>query len=160
LFSSEPLQQPLFKLHLAADCTKAVYGRDVRQQQQQQSAARQQSHQVFVETDFTPSVFAAPLQVQRKSRPGEAMGFEPGSISKETAEMRADLGKQANFWDMQVGAGAQLAADSANTALPHNLCASVPFGNAWHTGQGLPPSQSLYSPCHWTEHNHYVSRCC
>ncbi|KAF6255871.1 chlorophyll a/b-binding protein domain-containing protein [Scenedesmus sp. NREL 46B-D3] len=30
------------------------------------------------------------------------MGFEPGSVSKETAEMRADLGKQANFWDMQV----------------------------------------------------------
>lgn len=43
------------------------------------------------------------LQVQRKGRPGDEMGFEPGSISKETAEMRADLGKQANFWDMQVG---------------------------------------------------------
>jgi hypothetical protein len=45
---------------------------------------------------------ALPLQVQRKSRPGEEMGFEPWSISPETAEMRADLGKQANFWDMQV----------------------------------------------------------
>uniref|UniRef100_A0A383W8P1 Chlorophyll a-b binding protein, chloroplastic n=1 Tax=Tetradesmus obliquus TaxID=3088 RepID=A0A383W8P1_TETOB len=41
-------------------------------------------------------------EVQRKGRPGDEMGFEPGSISKETAEMRADLGKQANFWDMQV----------------------------------------------------------
>jgi hypothetical protein len=48
------------------------------------------------------------LQVQRKSRPGEEMGSEAGSISKETAGMRADLGKQANFWDMQVGRAAQL----------------------------------------------------
>jgi hypothetical protein len=48
------------------------------------------------------------LQVQRKSRPGEEMGFEAGSISKETAEMRADLGKQANFWDMQVRRAAWL----------------------------------------------------
>lgn len=30
------------------------------------------------------------------------MFFEPGAISPENAEQRADLGKRADFWDMQV----------------------------------------------------------
>lgn len=30
------------------------------------------------------------------------MYFPAGAVSPETAEMRADLGKKADFWDMQV----------------------------------------------------------
>lgn len=49
---------------------------------------------------FMSCMIACP-QVKSADRPGNKMYFEPGAISPQGAEQKADLGKKADFWDMQ-----------------------------------------------------------
>lgn len=73
-------------------------------------------------------------ETQGMDRPGEKMFFEPGAISPENAEQRADLGNKADLWDMQVFDGPAPETINGRAAM---LAVLIGLVGEWRTGLGL-----------------------
>jgi hypothetical protein len=73
-------------------------------------------------------------ETKAKDRPGTEMYFAPGAISPDNAEQRADLGKKADFWDVQVFDGPAPETINGRAAM---LAVLIGVIGEWTTGLGL-----------------------
>lgn len=74
------------------------------------------------------------METKNMDRPGEKMYFEPGAVSPEGAEQKADLGKKADFWDIQDFDGPAPETINGRAAM---LAVLIGLVGEWTTGLGL-----------------------
>eukprot|EP00878_Enallax_costatus_P000414 GHUV01000504.1.p1 GENE.GHUV01000504.1~~GHUV01000504.1.p1 ORF type:complete len:222 (+),score=48.99 GHUV01000504.1:240-905(+) len=72
--------------------------------------------------------------VKSQDRPGTEMYFEPGAISPQGAEQKADLGRKADFWDIQDFDGPAPETINGRAAM---LAVLISLVGEWTTGLGL-----------------------